>query len=103
MPNETQSPDRLIAQNRRASHDYFILETVEAGLVLSGTEVKSLRHGKASLVDLFDEWLAGPPLAGRVAAADYRITLGAGLDVSGLERAAADLLGTESLPRERAK
>ena len=55
------------------------------------------------LVDLFDVWLAGPPLAGRVAAADYRITLGAGLDVSGLERAAADLLGTESLPRERAK
>ncbi|HET9756758.1 MAG TPA: DUF2344 domain-containing protein [Candidatus Limnocylindrales bacterium] len=55
------------------------------------------------LVDLFDVWLAGPPIAGRVAAADYRITLRAGLDVSGLERAAADLLGTESLPRERVK
>ena len=55
------------------------------------------------LVDLFDVWLAGPPIAGRVAAADYRITLEAGLDVSGLERAAADVLGAESLPRERAK
>lgn len=55
------------------------------------------------LIDLFDVWLAGPPLAGRVAAADYRITLAAGLDASGLERAAADLLATESLPRERAK
>jgi SsrA-binding protein len=53
MPNETPSSDRLIAQNRRASHDYFILETVEAGLVLSGTEVKSLRQGKASLVEAF--------------------------------------------------
>jgi SsrA-binding protein len=53
MPNETPSPDRLIAQNRRASHDYFILETVEAGLVLSGTEVKSLRQGKASLAEAY--------------------------------------------------
>jgi radical SAM-linked protein len=55
------------------------------------------------LVDLFDVWLAGPPLAGRVAAADYRITLASGIDVSGLERAAADLLAIDSLPRERAK
>ena len=47
MAREPDSPDRLIAQNRRASHDYLILETVEAGLVLAGTEVKSLRHGKA--------------------------------------------------------
>ena len=45
--------DRLIAQNRRASHDYFILETYEAGLALSGTEVKSLRHGKASLAEAY--------------------------------------------------
>ena len=43
------SGDRLVAQNRKASHDYAILDTVEAGLVLAGTEVKSLRHGKASL------------------------------------------------------
>jgi SsrA-binding protein len=43
------SGDRLVAQNRKASHDYAILDTVEAGLVLAGTEVKSLRTGKASL------------------------------------------------------
>jgi len=43
------SRDRLVAQNRKASHDYSILDTVEAGLVLAGTEVKSLRNGKASL------------------------------------------------------
>jgi len=53
MAREPDSPDRVIAQNRRASHDYFILETVEAGLVLAGTEVKSLRHGKASLAEAY--------------------------------------------------
>lgn len=44
---------KLIAQNRRARHDYHIDETYEAGLVLTGTEVKSLRQGRASLVDGF--------------------------------------------------
>ena len=53
MARETDAPDRLIAQNRRARHDYFILDTVEAGLVLAGTEVKSLRHGKASLAEAY--------------------------------------------------
>ena len=53
MAREPDDPDRLIAQNRRASHDYFILETVEAGLVLAGTEVKSLRMGKASLAEAY--------------------------------------------------
>ena len=41
----------LVAQNRNARHDYHIEDTVEAGLVLTGTEVKSLREGRASLVD----------------------------------------------------
>jgi len=53
MAREPDDPDRLVAQNRRARHDYFILETVEAGLVLAGTEVKSLRHGKASLAEAY--------------------------------------------------
>ncbi len=43
----------LIAQNRKARHEYTILEAMEAGLVLTGTEVKSLREGRASLVDGF--------------------------------------------------
>lgn len=42
---------RLIAQNKKARHDYSIEDTYEAGLVLVGTEVKSLRAGRASLVD----------------------------------------------------
>jgi SsrA-binding protein len=53
MPREPHPSDRVVAQNRRAHHDYFILETIEAGLVLSGTEVKSLRLGKASLAEAY--------------------------------------------------
>ena len=44
---------RIVAQNKKARHDYAIIDVFEAGLVLSGTEVKSLRQGRASLVDGF--------------------------------------------------
>lgn len=44
---------RVVARNRRATHDYTIGDTWEAGLVLQGTEVKSLRAGKATLTDAF--------------------------------------------------
>ena len=56
---------KMIAQNKKARYDYFIEDTFEAGLVLTGTEVKSLRAGRASLVDGFAEidnhemWLHG--------------------------------------------
>jgi len=43
----------IAAQNRKARHDYEILETLEAGIALQGTEVKSLREGKASLQDCY--------------------------------------------------
>lgn len=46
---------KLVAQNKKARHDYHIDDTWEAGLVLVGTEVKSLRQGRASLVDGFGE------------------------------------------------
>ena len=49
MPKETG--EKVVATNRKARHDYAIEDTYEAGLVLSGTEVKSLRMGRASLVD----------------------------------------------------
>jgi len=45
--------DKVIATNRKAHHDYTILESLEAGIQLKGTEVKSLRTGKASLADSF--------------------------------------------------
>ncbi|WP_425152803.1 SsrA-binding protein SmpB [Candidatus Palauibacter sp.] len=44
---------RVIARNRKARHEYEVLEQVEAGIVLRGAEVKSLRDGKASFVDAF--------------------------------------------------
>jgi SsrA-binding protein len=45
----------VVASNRKAYHDYSILDTFEAGMVLTGTEVKSLRAGRASLVDAFGQ------------------------------------------------
>jgi SsrA-binding protein len=50
-----QQGRKLIAQNKKARHDYLIEDTFEAGLVLRGTEVKSLRAGRASLIDGFAE------------------------------------------------
>ena len=44
---------KLIAQNRKARHDYSIIDTVEAGLVLQGTEIKSIRNGRINLKDGF--------------------------------------------------
>jgi SsrA-binding protein len=45
--------DRVVASNRRARHDYEIIDTLECGIVLSGSEVKSLREGKAQIVDSY--------------------------------------------------
>jgi SsrA-binding protein len=63
VPRETGR--KLVAQNKRARYDYHIDETWEAGMVLQGTEVKSLRAGRASLVDGYavvrdgEVWLMG--------------------------------------------
>jgi SsrA-binding protein len=63
MPKETGR--KAIATNRKARHDYSIVDTYECGVVLMGTEVKSLRAGRASLVDAFatvddgEVWLRG--------------------------------------------
>ncbi len=60
-----RSNNRQVATNRRARHDYEILETYEAGIVLQGSEVKSLRQGKAQLSDAYarvtngELWLHG--------------------------------------------
>ncbi|WP_041831934.1 SsrA-binding protein SmpB [Actinoplanes sp. N902-109] len=51
MPREQGR--KVVASNRKARHDYAILDTYEAGMALTGTEVKSLRAGRASLVDAF--------------------------------------------------
>ncbi|MCW1927579.1 SsrA-binding protein SmpB [Bhargavaea beijingensis] len=44
---------RVLAQNKKAGHDYFIEDTIEAGIVLQGTEIKSIRKGKVQLRDAF--------------------------------------------------
>jgi SsrA-binding protein len=48
-----RAADRFVAQNRRARHDYLIEDTIEAGLVLRGSEVKVLRRGQASIVEAY--------------------------------------------------
>jgi SsrA-binding protein len=53
MPREKGR--KVVASNRKARHDYAILDTYEAGVALTGTEVKSLRAGRASLVDAFGQ------------------------------------------------
>ena len=50
MPEENI---KIISQNKKARHDYFIIETIEAGIELFGTEVKSVRQGKINLTDAF--------------------------------------------------
>jgi SsrA-binding protein len=67
MPSQAsaRASDRTVATNRRARHEYEVLETVEAGLVLRGTEVKSLRAGQVNFKDSYatvrnaEAWLVG--------------------------------------------
>jgi SsrA-binding protein len=65
MAKQKKHPQGTIAQNKKAMHDYFVESRFEAGLVLSGWEVKSLRAGKAQLVDSYvllkdgEAWLMG--------------------------------------------
>jgi SsrA-binding protein len=62
---EHRSDDKTVASNRKARHDYTLVEVLECGIQLTGTEVKSLRLGQASLVDCFarlrggELWLEG--------------------------------------------
>ncbi|HYO77092.1 MAG TPA: SsrA-binding protein SmpB [Thermoanaerobaculia bacterium] len=53
MAKKPETGEKLIASNKKAQHDYFVVQTFEAGLVLTGTEMKSLRAGKANLKDAY--------------------------------------------------
>ena len=53
MASGKESGEKLIASNKKALHDYFVLQKLEAGIELTGTEVKSLRDGKANLKDSY--------------------------------------------------
>jgi SsrA-binding protein len=54
-----RATDRYVAQNRRARHDYLIEDTLEAGVVLHGTEVKVLRQGQASIAEAYADESSG--------------------------------------------
>lgn len=61
----SRKSDRVVTTNRRAFHEYFITETIECGLALTGTEIKSIREGKVSITDAYariengELWLVG--------------------------------------------
>ena len=65
------SQEKTVALNRRARHEFSIEDSMEAGIVLSGTEIKSIRAGKGNLADAFarieggEAWLGGAPNAPR--------------------------------------
>jgi SsrA-binding protein len=67
--NATPKGDRVITQNRRAYHDYFIDETVETGMVLTGSEIKSIREGKITIAEAYvrvdngELWLIGATIS----------------------------------------
>jgi SsrA-binding protein len=69
---------RLIAENRRARHDYDLLERIEAGVVLSGSEVKSAREGQVQLAQAYadfrdgEAWLVGASIAEYVQSGAFR-------------------------------
>ncbi|HEY8447511.1 MAG TPA: SsrA-binding protein SmpB [Thermomicrobiales bacterium] len=66
---EERSADRVITTNRRAFHDYHIIETLEVGIALTGTEIKSIRQGKISITEAYariedgELWLIGAHIA----------------------------------------
>ena len=69
MKDKDKKFDPVFAENRKARHDYTVLETIECGIVLTGTEVKSVRHGEVSLSGAYgavlkgELWLVGADIA----------------------------------------
>jgi SsrA-binding protein len=75
-----KKPSNVIAQNKRASFDYTLLETFEAGIALTGWEVKSLREGKVQLTDTYvlmkdgEAWLLGAQITPLATASTHFVT-----------------------------
>ena len=69
MAEKEKKFNPIFAENRKARHDYTVLETIECGIVLSGTEVNSVRHGEVSLAGAYgavrkgELWLLGADIA----------------------------------------
>jgi SsrA-binding protein len=69
---------KVVASNRRARHDYAVLDTVEAGIVLSGSEVKSMRLGQVQMADAFARYANGELWLEGVHVAPYQFAIGVG-------------------------
>ena len=75
-----KTPSNVIARNKRASFDYTLLETFEAGIALTGWEVKSLREGKVQLTDTYvlmkdgEAWLLGAQITPLATASTHFVT-----------------------------
>jgi SsrA-binding protein len=69
---EREAAQQIIADNRKAAHDYHFIETFEAGIALVGTEVKSIRHGGANLRDSFARVEGGEVWAYNIHVSAYR-------------------------------
>lgn len=67
---------KIVAQNRRARFDYEIVETIEAGLILTGQEVKSCRLGQVSLAGAYVSFLGGKPLIKHAKISAYKFASG---------------------------
>lgn len=74
----SRSPNTTLASNRKARHDYEILDVVEAGIVLVGSEVKSLRAGQVQLVDAYARILNGEMWLDGVHISPYQFAVGVG-------------------------
>ena len=85
---------RVLAHNRRAHHDYHVLETLEAGIQLAGTEVKSARDGKVQLKDSFVELRDGEAWLVRAHMGPY--TTATGRTTSPSDRASSCSSGARS-------
>ena len=59
MATKSEAGEKLIASNRKAFHDYFVLQKIEAGIALTGTEVKSLREARVNLKDSYVDFSRG--------------------------------------------
>lgn len=74
----SKPPNTTLASNRKAKHDYEILDVLEAGIVLVGSEVKSLRSGQVQLADAYARILNGEVWLDGVHIAPYRFAVGVG-------------------------
>jgi len=86
MASKSTAASKFIASNRKARHDYTILDTIETGIVLQGSEVKSLREGHVQIADAFARIINGAVWLDGVHIAPYQFAHGIGAHDPGRSR-----------------